>query len=39
MATKKIEKLKKEIASMEAVYSKQSTSEATKKILKRSDGN
>jgi hypothetical protein len=36
MATKKIEKLKKEIASMEAVYSKQSTSEATKKILKRS---
>lgn len=36
MATKKIEKLKKEIASMEAVYSKQSTSEATKRILKRS---
>jgi len=36
MATNKIEKLKKEIASMEAVYSKQSTSEGTKKILRRS---
>lgn len=34
--SKQTEKLKKEIASMEAVYAKPSTSEGTKKILKRS---
>ena len=34
--SKQIDKLKKEIASMEAVYAKPSTSEGTKKILKRS---